>query len=89
MYVDTETRNDKAEKLERVRSGHFCLLFISPELLLLNLAVREMLFMNKLIAFIIDEAHCVCVCVYVCVCVCVCVCDYVCCMFECACPFPF
>ena len=32
-----------------------------------------MLFMNKLIAFIIDEAHCVCVCVYVCVCVCVCV----------------
>ena len=31
-YVDTETRNDK-EKLERVRSGHFCLLFISPELL--------------------------------------------------------
>ena len=42
-YVDTETRNDK-EKLERVRSCHFSLLFISPELQLLNLAVREMLY---------------------------------------------
>ena len=35
-----------------------------------------MLYMNKLIAFVIDEAHCVtqwCVCMCVCVCVCVCV----------------
>ena len=34
-----------------------------------------MLYMNKLIAFVIDEAHCVtqwCVCMCVCVCVCVC-----------------
>ena len=44
-YVYTETRNYK-EKLERVRSGHFSLLFMSPALLLLNLAIREMLYCN-------------------------------------------
>lgn len=37
------TRYDKG-KLERGRNDHSSLLFISPELLQLNLAVREMLY---------------------------------------------
>eukprot|EP00731_Ephydatia_muelleri_P005223 Em0002g1399a len=39
-YVDADTLPDK-EKIKRVHSGQFSLLFISPELLLLNLAFRE------------------------------------------------
>ena len=60
--MDTETRNDK-KKLERVCSGHFSLLFISPELLLLNFAImqRNVIYINKLIAFVNDKAHSVCV----------------------------
>lgn len=61
-YVDADTLPDK-EKIKRVHSGQFSLLFISPELLLLNLAFREMLrtptYMNNIVAFVIDEAHCV------------------------------
>eukprot|EP00731_Ephydatia_muelleri_P008033 Em0004g371a len=61
-YVDVDTLPDK-EKIKRVHSGQFSLLFISPELLLLNLAFREMLrtptYMNNIVAFVIDEAHCV------------------------------
>eukprot|EP00731_Ephydatia_muelleri_P028685 Em0020g329a len=61
-YVDADTLLDK-EKIKRVHSGQFYLLFISPELLLLNLAFREMLrtptYMNNIVAFVIDEAHCV------------------------------
>eukprot|EP00731_Ephydatia_muelleri_P003668 Em0001g3668a len=60
-YVDADTLPDK-EKIKKVHRGQLSLLFISPELLLLNLAFREMLrtptYMN-IVAFVIDEAHCV------------------------------
>lgn len=62
MYVDVETLKDK-EKLERIYSGHFFVVFISPELLILDLAFREMfrtpVYKNNLVAFVIDEAQCV------------------------------
>ena len=47
----------------RVRDGRVQLLYISPESLLTNLEWREMLqsevYRENLVAFVIDEAHCV------------------------------
>lgn len=46
-----------------VMSGEFQLLFIGPELLLLNplwrTTVRVPVYIEKLVAFAIDEAHCI------------------------------
>ena len=49
--------------LARVYNGEFQLLLVSPEMLLLNLRCREMLrserYRSNLIAFVVDEAHCI------------------------------
>ena len=50
-------------QLAKIRHGEYQLLFISPELLLKNLTWREVIrsasYMSKLIAFVVDEAHCI------------------------------
>ena len=40
-------------------SGNFQLILVSPEMFLLNLRCREMLTMSGLVAFVVDEAHCI------------------------------
>ena len=61
-YVIGETENDKSQ-LTEILNGKFQIIFISPELLLTNLTWREMIrtrtYMNNLVAFVVDEAHCI------------------------------
>ena len=61
MYISAE-QSDRAMK-DGVLKGEYQLVYISPELLMVNLKWREMLrsvvFQTKLKGFIIDEAHCV------------------------------
>ncbi|KAL5489364.1 hypothetical protein EMCRGX_G018451 [Ephydatia muelleri] len=61
-YVNGETENDKSQ-LTEILNGKFHIIFISPELLLTNLTWREMIrtrtYMNNLVAFVVDEAHCI------------------------------
>lgn len=48
---------------DKIAKGHYQLLFISPEMLLMNLDWRDLLqshvFRDNLVALVIDEAHCV------------------------------
>ena len=52
-----------ARALQRVKEGHHKLVFLTPENLFHGLHIREMLmaesFQSKLIAFVVDEAHCI------------------------------
>lgn len=56
---------DLAEKAvkEDVMNGKYQLVLISPELLMTNLTWREMMrtnvYQENLVAFIVDEAHCI------------------------------
>ena len=60
-YVSGEP-SDRAMK-DGVLKGEYQLVYISPELLMVNLKWREMLrssiYQSKLKCFAIDEAHCV------------------------------
>ena len=60
-YISSENREDL--QLEKILRGEYKILFISPEMLMLNLAMREMLrttvYKDNLVAFVIDEVHCV------------------------------
>ena len=60
-YVSADS-SDKSMK-DGVLKGEYQLVYISPELLMVNLKWREMLrstvYQSKLKGFIVDEAHCV------------------------------
>ena len=54
--------NDRAQQ-ERILRGEVQVLYIGPELLMLNTLWRDMLttpvYKENLVAFVVDEAHCV------------------------------
>ncbi len=54
---------DVREDTEKLKNGEYSLMFFSPEGLLCNMEWREMLlsplYQERLIAFVVDEAHCV------------------------------
>lgn len=54
--------NDRAQQ-ERILRGEVQVLYIGPELLMLNTVWRDMLttpvYKENLVAFVVDEAHCV------------------------------
>lgn len=58
-----EVGSASAQVEEEIRAGRFQVLFFSPECLLTRLDWRDVLFssifQDQLIAFIVDEAHCV------------------------------
>ena len=49
--------------LAGVYKGYFQIVLVSPEMLLLNLRCREILrsdiYISKLVAIVVDEAHCI------------------------------
>ena len=51
------------EETETIKCGEYQIIFFSPESLLCNLEWRDMLqspiYQEKLVAFVVDEAHCV------------------------------
>lgn len=61
VYVNGDL-TDKESKT-RIFEGMYQLVLISPELLMTNLCWREMMrtevFQRQLVAFIVDEAHCI------------------------------
>ena len=62
MYASGETAQNGLE-VDLIRKGQYQIIFISPELLLVNLTWRDMIrthtYMSNLVAFVVDEAHCV------------------------------
>ena len=65
MCAVGETQQNKME-VDLIRNGQYQILFISPELLLVNLTWRDMIrsytYMHNLVAFVVDEVHCVSQC---------------------------
>ena len=60
-YVSADSSDKKMK--DGIIKGEYQLVYISPELLMVNLKWREMLrsavYQSKLKGFIVDEAHCV------------------------------
>jgi superfamily II DNA helicase RecQ len=57
------SNNNDPDQQEKVVRGEKQIVFIGPELLMLNLTLRDMLrtpiYKRNLVAFVVDEVHCV------------------------------